>query len=95
MKFAFIIMGTGFDPKSDVAVIHGGDARIIGVSSIEEACREAEVLMAEGVSCLELCGAFGPEGAEKVIEATENRLAVGYVTHLPAQDGIFEALFGA
>lgn len=94
MKFAFIIMGSDFNPKIDRTSIHGENTQMIGVSSIEEACTEAKSLMAAGFSCIELCGAFGPEGAEKVIKATQNRLAVGYSTHFPSQDKIFEEVFG-
>ncbi|MFQ7574196.1 MAG: DUF6506 family protein [Lachnospira sp.] len=32
-----------------------------------------------------MCGAFGENGARAVIEATENKLPIGYVTHLPEQ----------
>ena len=37
MKFAFLIMGN-FNSKNDTAYIHDGDARIIGVSNLKEAC---------------------------------------------------------
>ena len=48
----------------------------------------------EGVDCIELCGAFEEEGARRVIEATGNKVPVGYVVHLPSQDPLFQALFG-
>ena len=92
MKFAFIILGN-FNSENDQASIHNGSAKIIGVSSIDEACRSAIALKNEGVSCIELCGAFMEEGARKVIEATDNEVAVGYVVHLPEQDEIFSELF--
>ena len=65
-----------------------------GVSSIEEACAVARSLVAGGVGCIELCGAFGEAGARAVIEAVGNRVPVGYVTHLPEQDGIYREVFG-
>ena len=37
---------------------------MIGVSSKDEACMAAEKLMNEGIFCIELCGAFGPDGAK-------------------------------
>ena len=46
------------------------------------------------MGCIELCGAFGEEGARAVIEATKNRIPIGYVTHLPEQDNVYEAVFG-
>lgn len=94
MKFAFLIMGAGFQPETDSACIHGGTAQMIGVSSVDEACMIAERLMNEGISCIELCGAFGPDGAKRVIEATKNSLPVGYVTHFESQNSIFKAVFG-
>lgn len=93
MKFAFLIMGD-FDHKRDHGSIHHGMVQIIGVASIEEACVVARRLVAEGVECIELCGAFGAESARKVIAATEHKLPVGYVVHLPEQDELFTALFG-
>lgn len=93
MKFAFLIMGD-FDVEKDRASIHDGDARITGVSSIEEACAEAERLCREGVDCIELCGAFGEQGAKAVIDATGNSIPIGYVTHLPEQDEIYKKVFG-
>lgn len=92
MKFAFIILGP-FDQKTDRAVIHGGTAQILGVSTLEEACQVARELAESGIDCIELCGAFGEEGTRKIIEVTGNKLPIGYVTHLPEQDPVYEAAF--
>lgn len=92
MKFAFLIMG-GFTP-ADRAEIAGGAARIVGVSSLEEACAAARAAVADGVGCIELCGAFGPEGAKAVIGAVNGAVPVGYVTHLPEQDELYARVFG-
>ena len=43
MKFAFLILGD-FDSCQDRALIHNGDAQIIGVSSLEDACLWAKEL---------------------------------------------------
>lgn len=92
MRFAFLIMGT-FDSEQDKAAIHGGLAQIIGVSDIEEACAVAKELSEDGIYCIELCGAFGEEGARRIIEATENRIPIGYITHLPEQDDLSQGTF--
>ena len=92
MKFAFFILGD-FNSQTDRAVIHNGLSQIVGVSSIEEACVLAKELMAQGVNCIELCGAFGPAGAEALIRATENKIPIGYVTHLPKQDELHRQFF--
>ncbi len=93
MKFAFIIMGD-FDAGKDQAGIHGNQAQIAGVSNLEEACTAAKRLYEEGIDCIELCGAFGPAGAEEIMNATENQIPVGYVTHLPQQDTLYQKVFG-
>ena len=92
MRFAFIIMD-GANAPQESAVIHEGTARIVGVSDVEEACAAAQVLCSEEIDCIELCGAFGVEGARRVIRATGNRIPVGYVTHLPEQDVIYRKAF--
>lgn len=93
MKFAFIIMGE-MNPDTHRAAMGSGDLQMIGVSSIEQACSTARELQDQGVDCIELCGAFEEAGARRVIEATGGRLPVGYVIHLPEQDGLFKKLFG-
>lgn len=93
MKFAYIIMGEFVFPQ-DSAGIHGETAQIIGVSNLEEACAAAKTLAANGVDCIELCGAFGESGAKKIIEATKHKIPIGYVIHLPEQNKLFESTFG-
>lgn len=92
MKFAFLIMGN-FDSGTDRASIHHGDAQIIGVASVEEACAVAEELQKAGVDCIELCGAFGETGAKAVIKATKNKLPIGYITHLQEQNEVYRLAF--
>lgn len=92
MRFAFLIMGN-FNYKIDKAAIHDGEAQIIGVANIEEACIVAKKLKEEGIDCIELCGAFGEAGAKTIIKATGNQLPIGYVTHLPEQDYVYRIAF--
>ena len=55
----------------------------------------ARRLAADGtVPRIELCGAFGPEGARAVRQAAGESVAVGYVVHDPSQDPVFEAFWG-
>ena len=69
-------------------------ARLIGVKDIEDAESTARKLLQEGIGCIEVCGAFGIDGAKAIINATENRIPVGYVTHLPSQEDLFIKAFG-
>ena len=93
MKFAFLVMGNYHAAKDRVAMPKG-TAQIIGVADLEEACAVAKALCAEGVGCIELCGAFGEAGARAVIAATHNQVPVGFVTHLPEQEELFRTTFG-
>ena len=92
MKFAFLILGD-FAAQGEKAVLAGGAAQIVAVPNMEAALLAAQNLVKEGVGCIELCGAFGKDGAQKIIYATENAVPVGYVTHLPEQDGLFAEAF--
>lgn len=93
MKYAFLIMGN-YHPEQENTSMAEGSVRMIGVSSLEEACQVTENLVREGIDCIELCGAFGEKGARQVIEASGGKIPVGYVVHFPEQDPLFEALFG-
>ena len=95
MTFAFLILGD-FSPEQDrTASIGGGSARMIGVPDLPAACAAARALAEEGIGCIELCGAFGPQGARCVSQAVQNSIPVGYVTHLPEQDAVYRATFPA
>ena len=92
MKFACLIMGD-FNPELDRAEIQSGNAQMVGVSTIEQACTVAKELCQNGIGCIELCGAFGEIGAKKIIEATRNKIPVGFVTHLPEQEALYRKTF--
>lgn len=91
MKFAFLILGR-FDAARDRAQIRGG-VQIIGSADIDEACAAARQLCLAGGGCIELCGAFGAEAAKRVTDATENKIPVGYVTHLSSQEELYRSAF--
>ena len=91
MKFAFLILGR-FAAARDRAQIRGG-VQIVGAADIDEACAAVRRLCFDGVGCIELCGAFGAEGAKRVTDATENKTPVGYVTHLPSQEEPYRSSF--
>lgn len=92
-QYAFMCMGPGYEPKRDRALTAG--VTLVCVPDLETAAREARALWKEqGVKAIELCGAFGEQGARAVIEATEHQVAVGYVVHFPEQDELFKEVFG-
>ena len=92
MTFAYLVMGA-FDSQTDRAAICGGTAQIIGVASVEDAITVAKELKEQGISCIELCGAFGPENAKKIIDATGHTVPVGFATHLPEQEDLYQVTF--
>ncbi len=95
MRYAFLIMGA-YDPERDDVRFQeaGGISRMIGVPDLESAERIAADLADDGYAAIELCGAFGEEGARRIIEATGHRIAVGYVTHFCEDDELFAKVFG-
>ena len=54
---------------------------IIGVSSTDEGAETAQQLVAKGVAIIEVCGAFGYEGAKKVSDAVGDQVPVGMIVH--------------
>ena len=84
-RFAFFVMSGDYRPEEVHARFStpGCETLVYGVPSVEAACGLAWRLAADGtVPRIELCGAFGPEGARQVAEASG--LSVGYVIDWPA-----------
>lgn len=94
MKFAFICMGAQ-QGDEEHAVLQNGRMQIVSVFDVAQACTVAQKLCAQGVGCIELCGGFGTDGAKRVIEATQNKIPIGYVTHLPEQEEVYQAAFAS
>lgn len=92
MKFVYMIMGP-FDPKIDrKAIGKNNNAEIIGVKNLEDAKEISRSLI--GIAdVIELCGAFEESGAREIIDATEGKIPVGFVTHLDSQNDLFDELF--
>lgn len=42
---------------------------------------------------IKLCGAFGKVGANEIIEATSNKIPVGFITHIESKDDLFNEFF--
>lgn len=82
-----------FDPKIDrKAIGKNENAEIIGVRNLKEAKEVSKSLI--GIAdVIELCGAFEESGAREIIDATDGKIPVGFVTHLDFQDDLFDKLF--
>ena len=94
MTFAYLVMGP-FDSRTDRAAIHDGMVQVIGVADVQDAIAVAKELQEQGISCIELCGAFGPENAKKIIDATGNTIPIGFASHLTEQEALYQATFSA
>lgn len=94
-KFAYLLMGKPFDPEVHQATFETDAliSYIFTVRNFEEAREKIVSLEKQGVGVVELCGAFGEAGAQKLIELTNNKIAIGYVTHKSEQDPLFDAFF--
>ena len=80
-KWAFIRMSGNADVMKARACIESehDDFHILTVRNADEAVAMAKLLKEEGFGAIEVCGAFGPELAEKMFEATDRTVPVGYV----------------
>ena len=87
-KFAFLLMGKEFDTAKDTAVFETEHmiSYIFTVTSFEEALKRAVACAEDGVGADEAT-------ADKIIAATGNKVAVGYVVHNPEQDELFRQFF--
>ena len=96
LRFAYLLLGPGYSAQTQRADFESAamQAALYGVGSVDEACALARTLAENGVQCIELCGAFGEAGAERIIAATGGEVAVGYSVHLLRQDALFDRLFG-
>ncbi|RZT00661.1 DUF6506 family protein [Cuneatibacter caecimuris] len=94
-KFAFLLMGPQFDPEKHRAEfqVPGMVSYIRTVRDFTEAKAAVQQLAEDGVKAMEVCGAFGPERTRELIEITGGKVAVGYVTHFPEQDELFDTFF--
>lgn len=95
-KFAFLLMGAGYDPQEHQAAFVNGPktTAIFTVRNPDEARAKVAALHREGFGAIELCGAFGPDFTRELIELTGGEVAMGYVVHFPDQDPLFSAFFG-
>ena len=94
-KFAFLLMGAHYNPEEHKASFETENqvSYIYTVRNFEEACEKLLSLEKEGVGAVELCGAFGEDKTREMIELTNNKIAIGYVTHSPEQENLFLSFF--
>ena len=93
-KWGFIYtLGAEGDPDGHTDVL-GSEAYPlvpVGVKRVDQAPEAARELLERGVEPIELCGAFGPVGTGRVIEAIGGEVPVGGVFYgAEATEGMHE-----
>lgn len=79
----FMFLVGGADSKKHSAVVDTPKFRVhvYGVNTPEEGVELCKDLVEKGIVSIELCGAWGYEGASKVAQAVGDKVPVGLVTH--------------
>lgn len=95
-RYAFLLMGGHYDPAAHRCGFETDrdTVEFRTVRDLEEAKAVAVELQGRGFGAIEVCGAFGEDGARQLAEATGEKVAIGYVTHDSRLDGLFAAFFG-
>lgn len=93
--WAFMYKAPGLPEAGEVRVVETAACRtvLVGVPSIDAAVALAGSLVDGGAQLVELCGAFGPVGTARVIEAVGGRVPVGAVGYGPESVSGVHAIF--
>ena len=91
-KFAFLPMGTHYDPQTDRASFETPKqvTYIYTVNTMDEALEKAAAITEDGVGAIELCGALASRRTQNN-RGDRRQGSRGYVTHFPETGRAFEA----
>ena len=67
--------------------------RIAGVETVEQAIEIACGWAEDGIQLIELCGWFREEGANQLVEAVGDKVAIGYVIENPKTEKLKKKIF--
>ncbi|WP_199611441.1 DUF6506 family protein [Flocculibacter collagenilyticus] len=79
--YGFIVLAPDYQPNQQQAQLKNEvfHTEIVGVSSVEHAIDEAKKMIERGTQLIELCGGFGEDKANQVINALDTHVPIGYV----------------
>ncbi|ACA85732.1 DUF6506 family protein [Shewanella woodyi] len=80
-NYGFIVLAKEYQPTQNRSVIENEyfKTQVVGVSTVEQAITVCRELIEEGVQVIELCGGFGEESANKVINSLDSQTPIGFV----------------
>lgn len=94
MVYGFIFVAPGLNGEETIIEREDFRTVLVGVSSTEDGPKAAIKLVEDGAQVLDLCGAFGPVAAAKVIEAIDGKIPVGHSNYGFESIGAVSKLFG-
>ncbi|WP_319550359.1 DUF6506 family protein [Desulfogranum marinum] len=80
-QYGYIIKAPGYSTDGDLKVLESEafKSSIIGVATVEEACKAAQQMVEKQVTLIELCSGFKADDAKTIFDAIEGAAKVGYI----------------